>query len=253
MSIEPDELDEDVFDGPEEEVDEVDEVGFDEGGEDQDGPDRGEDDSSGEDEGQEGQPAQVGKQSRKDARIAAFEQSRKAAEVRAETAERRLAEIEQRSQSQQRQETEAQERDRLALMDPDQRTDYLLAKQRNEIEGRLSGIQFKLEDTADKTAFDALCSRSPIAAKLAEEVETNLAQMRRGGTTASREVVLRYLIGDRALKAAPRAKAKQQRGADAQRARQTARPGTSRSDTGGESRRGDDRQARAKRLENLTL
>lgn len=151
-------------------------------------------------------------------------------------------------------ETAAQRNERLAMMDPDQRVEYLLAEQKRDLEGRFGQLQFQMADSADRTAFDGLCARTPAAAKLKTAVEDYLAEMRRNGTTAPRETVLRYVIGDRALANATRNTTKATRTADVNRARQAARPASARSDAGATGRTASgEQEARRKRLEDMQI
>jgi len=140
------------------------------------------------------------------------------------------------------------------MMDPDQRVDYLLNEQRQQFGNELAQIRFQTADSADRTAFDGLCARNPVASKLRDNVESYLADMRRNGTNAPRETVLKYVIGDRALANAGRATGKARRTAEDNRSRQAARPSSPRNDTRGESpRSGSEREARAKRLEDQII
>lgn len=122
------------------------------------------------------------------------------------------------------QETMAQRNERLANMEPWERSEYLRQESEARTAATLQRIEFNANESADKTAYDALCQRVPAAAKLRNEVEQRLAEMRAGGTTAPREVVLKYLLGDRALANASKATGRAQRSADTRRQQQTARP-----------------------------
>lgn len=150
--------------------------------------------------------------------------------------------------------TEAQERERLSQMDPEQRLEYLIAKQSNQHRSELQQLRFEMADSADKTAFESMAARNPVASKLRTEVEERLAELRRGGTTAPRETVLKYLIGERALANAGRAKGKAQRAADVNRVRQTGKPSAARGDvSGGDRRDNAGISAVRKRLENMQI
>lgn len=179
------------------------------------------------------------------------EATRVAAEAkrRAEEAERRLAAIEQAQQQNLTRESAAQREQRLAMMDPDQRTQYLLQEQAQHFEARLNAIQFTAQDSADRTAFEALCARNPIAAKHSEKVEAELAKLRATGQTAPRATVLRYVIGDSALLATPRARTKAAQTAAGNRARQSARPASGRSDVSASDRRNTSLYDRIKDIE----
>lgn len=243
-NLEPDDAEEDEID----DVEEVDE------GEGQDREDRGEEDPSGEDEGQEGRQDQVGRQSRGQGRIARLAAETADLRRRLEESDRARQTAERAAQDRQRQEGAAQRDARLAEMMPDERAAYLIEENNRNTQQQLAAMDFRMQDSADRTAFDGLCARNPTAAKLRDDVEARLADMRRSGTTAPRETVLRYLIGDRALKSAPKAKAKQQRAADGERQRQQAKPGAARSDVGsGGGRRGSEQDARRKRLADVQI
>lgn len=152
------------------------------------------------------------------------------------------------------QETPEQLRARLDAMDPLERIEYRIQQQELAANARLQQIEFETREAADKAAYEVLSQQRSIAAKLKDEVEARLADMRRNGTTASREVVLKYVIGDRALANAGRATSRAQKTATANRERNTTRPASGRGDVAGsDSRRGDTPQARAKRLENMIL
>jgi hypothetical protein len=155
---------------------------------------------------------------------------------------------------QQPRETPAQRAERLSMMDPDERVQFLLDEQRQQFEGRFGQLQFQTTESADRTAYEALCARNPAASRLQGQVETYLAEMRRNGTTAPRETVLKFLIGERALANAGRANGRQAKRADDNRQRQTARPGNSRSDNAPARDRGlSEQDARRKRLEDMEI
>jgi hypothetical protein len=249
MSDEYDPLAEDGFDEVEDQIEEVDE-----GAEGPEG-DRDADEDPQETAGAAHERGQAPAQER------GREPSR--AQRRVETALREAREAKEeiarlRAEAQQRPtqpaETAAQRAERLAMMDPDQRVDYLLNEQRQQFGNELAQIRFQTADSADRTAFDGLCARNPVASKLRDNVESYLADMRRNGTNAPRETVLKYVIGDRALANAGRATGKARRTAEDNRSRQAARPSSPRNDTRGESSRsGSEREARAKRLEDQLI
>lgn len=196
----------------------------------------------------------VRKPSRATARVeTALKEAREARE-RAEAAEARATAAERAAQSRQANEDAATERQRLEMMSEGERLQYLLDKNQRTNDARFQQMQFETNDRYDKAAFDSLAARNPTAQKLAGEVETRLQEMRRAGTTAPRETILRYIIGDKALANANRAKGKQTKRTAEARARQTTRPSSGRSDISSRSEgRGDTVSARNKRLENMEL
>lgn len=205
----------------------------------------------GDDDGSEEDAREVRRPSRAQARVETA--LREAREAKAEL-ERLRTERQQADFQRQQRETAAQEAERLALMDPEERYEYRARQLEAKLDQRLQAIQFQSDDRADKTAFDALVSRSPIAAKLADKVEDALREMRRNGTTAPRETVLKYLIGENAIANAGRAKGKATRTAALNKAKQVGRPTGGRSDiSSGSPRSGDDRSKRAARLADISI
>ncbi len=225
-----DELDEDEADPDEDEVDPDADAG---GGDPDDSPQR---------------------QSRGENRVAAAtrvaaEAKREAAELRArlDASERRAAEA-----TQQPRETQDQINARLAAMEPWERTEYLRQQDAKATQAALQQMRFESQDASDRASYEALCARKPVAAKLRDEVESRLADMRKTGTTAPRETVLRWVIGDRALANEGRATGKARTTAAANRDRQSARPTNGRGNAAGD-RRSTGSSARDKRVEDYQL
>ncbi len=193
-------------------------------------------------------------QSRGESRVAAA--TRTAAEAKREAAElrERLAAMEARSAAPAAsQETAAQREQRLAQLEPWERTEVLRQEDSRRMESQIAQMRWESQEAADRTAYDALCARKPVAAKLKDEVEARLADMRKAGTTAPRETVLRWVIGDRALANEGKATGRAQKAASANRDRQTTRPTNGRADAAPSDRRGGDSSKRDKRIENYQL
>jgi hypothetical protein len=141
-------------------------------------------------------------------------------------------------------------RQRLALMDPDQRTDFLLAEQQQQFSGAIRQTQLQGADMADQSKFDRMCDRKPHFDAIRDEVETLLAQSRQNGQNPTRESLAYYLIGKRADERAARARGKQTRRADVQRQRQTVQPRGGRgSDVAAPGRDNGSRNALQKRID----
>lgn len=227
----------------------------DEGDEDGGAEDRLEDDNVGDDDGQEDGQAEVSRPaSRGGNRIATLAAERAAEKARADALERELAQIRQGQTQQQQHQAAEEERQRLALMDPEERAEYRIRQSEQRTQQVLNEIRFQAADSADKTAFEGLCARNPSAAALKDEVEQALQTMRASGTTAPRETVLKYLLGEKALSKAPRASAAAARKSAANRERQQARAVNGRGDVpanGG--RRGSEAEQRRRRLENMEI
>lgn len=149
----------------------------------------------------------------------------------------------------------AARREKLLLMSPEERTEFLLGEQRTHFEQRLQMMELRQGDAADKTAFEAQCARKPHFAKVQDEVEKLLAEERRNGRNHTREALTYYLLGKRADERSARANGRQTRAAQAGRERERVPArGAARSDVGSPGRgRGDTAAARAKRLEDQPI
>ena len=139
----------------------------------------------------------------------------------------------------QRAAAERVEQERMALMDPDQRTQYLLGRQGQQFQSQINELRFQTWDASDKVKFDGMASRSPALASVADEVERVLAAERAAGRSgANRETIAAYVIGQRALARAGRAKAKQSKTGRERLAQQSARPAGGSSDVAAPGRKG---------------
>lgn len=127
------------------------------------------------------------------------------------------------------------ETQRLANMTYEERVDYLRAKDRQDVASALQGIEFRMADRADKTAWDASTRDSAARARLSNEVERTLQAERARGRNADREVIYKYLRGeelDRAEREGRGNVNRQRQAANGRVRRQTVRPVSGRGDTG---------------------
>lgn len=206
-------------------------------------------------EGDEGDepPAQQARQpSRAERRIQALANEAKEAKAKTELLERQLHELSQR-QAAPLQPTQQQIDAHLATLEPWDRTEFLRQQDAQRTEQTLRNMAFRQQEQSDKLAYESLKLRAPVAGKLEREVEQRLAEMRAAGTTAPRETVLRWVIGDRALANANRATGRAQRTATTNRERQQARPTNSRGDQTPSNPRDNNARSRDKRLENVSI
>ena len=190
----------------------------------------------------------------RDRESAAVRAQRLAQEARAEADAARREAAEARAELQrlrQPTETPEQEAARLALMDPDQRSEYRFNKAMENQNRQMAAMQSRLADQADKSAFSAACLSDPLLKTVAAEVETELANIRRQGQNVDREALANYLIGKRARSRAPAAVNKQKKAGERNIARQQGRPSAGRSDREPENRKSDD--ARRRRLEDVVF
>ena len=234
----PDDLDEDFsLDEPEDEPD--------------DEPDEDADLEEVDDQDADEEPAP--KRSRGENRVAAATRTANEAKERADRLEREMADLRANLRPQTPQETPEQRQQRLQNMDPLDRLELQQRETDQRTNAMLQRIEFEAKDNSDRLSYDSLCQRQPAAAKLKEEVEKRLADMRKTGMTAPRETVLKYLIGERALANGGRASSRAKKGADQQRQRQEARPGGGRGDVAAEGRTNSSATARAKRMDSYQL
>ena len=168
------------------------------------------------------QPRQV--RSRAAARIEALDRERREAAQRAEAAERRLQELLASQQSQSRAQTEAQERQRLEQMLPDERAEYIARQTADRTTRELAALRQEMADPSDRATFQAAQARDPRLAKVAAEVESTLAGLRAQGTTLPRTELAAYLLGKKILEKGAAAGTRQRSQAATRVARETARP-----------------------------
>lgn len=235
-----------------------DEIDEDEGlgaGEGEGGADRGEeaDDGVGDDEARQRQ--NVRQPSRAERRVQSAVREAKEAKEEAGRIRQELADIRAGQDQNRQRESQADRAQRLALMEPEERTDFLLSEQRQQQSGEIARLRFEMADRDDRADFRADCANNPVLAKYKDKVEEVLATERRAGRQGpSRAIIAKYLIGEEAINKATRASGKQRAAAGRTVERQTARPGAGRSDSGrGDRAPKDDRAARAERLKDVNI
>lgn len=227
------------------------------------GPNDGEDDADGteddseggegegDDDGVDAAPEEPAPRQRRAARpeepdrFSALEARVEAAERVAREAEARLAARESAAPV----ETPEQEAAKLALMTPEQIIDYKVDKALGRFKQTNERAQVATANAADKASFDTLIMGNQTFRKLAGEVERRHSEMMRAGTYPKREVVLMYLLGERALKMAQES-GKQNTERERRVARQTTRPASPGGDVRVERRGG---KTMEQRLENIPL
>ncbi len=218
-------------------------------------PDDQEDDENPDDQDGEGDPAPAPAASRGENRVAAATRIAKEAKDRADALEREMADLRKQALNPpQPRETQAQFEARLAQMEPWERTEELRRVDAIQTQARLAKMEFDTWERGDQVAYESLASREPIAAKLRDEVEKTILAERAKGRNVDRTTVLKFLIGERALAGKNRATGRATKAAAVNRERQAAKPGNGRADVPtGDSRRGSDSAARARRLENMEI
>jgi hypothetical protein len=177
-------------------------------------------------------------------------------EARNADLQRRLEALERRSTQPpaQARETPEQLRARLDQLDPLERQAELHRLEMAELRASINQSTFNSTETADRSSFDSLLTRKPQFERYRGDVEQRLREMRDAGTTAPRETVLRWVIGDRMLAQEARATGRTRRQADQTRERQVARPARARGDVpAGDRRALSEKAARDRRVESYEL
>ena len=240
-----------------EEADLEDEAAEDPGAEDEDepGPDDAEEGLAGE------EPAAAAPRGRASetiratrARAQKAEKDAKDAADRAANLERELSEIRARQNQPSAADIErqaAEERERLALMTPEERIDYRFNQLNRNIQTANQRTQAQITEANDKAAFQALQATDPFAKRYASEVEAVVASELKRGQVVSRENVLNFLAGKKLREKAGSAGTKQAEAGARRVARATTRPSRAAGDEPadrGNRRGGNDEAALARRL-----
>jgi hypothetical protein len=144
---------------------------------------------------------------------------------------------------------EQAERERLMSMTPEERFEYFAQKKEEELDRKMKDYEARLHDANDRASYAALEASNPIAKKYKSEVEKRLQEGRGQGFNYSREFLLTYIAGEKALKAAAAGggqRQKQQAQENVQRSQSS--PTASSGDMSGEPTPRDSKEARNARL-----
>ena len=180
------------------------------------------------------------KPSRAQSRIRTLADELKAERERGAQRDRELAEIRAQSQrSQQRGESREEREARLALMDPEQRSEYRLNEALEQNRRDMAAMQFQMQDAADRSGFQARAATDKLYAKWGAKVEEELSKLRAQGQNVGREQLFKYLVGEAALAARGKAGKTARQEGQKRIQRQTTKPLNSRGDAGGARRRSE--------------
>lgn len=116
----------------------------------------------------------------------------------------------QQWQRQQAAVNEAQERDRLALMTPDERTNYLITQDRQQRQTEMQQFRMQTAMQIDKSNYDAKAVNNPVYRRMADQVEAMFQEQLRKGSPTDRETILYHLLGKQAVNGASSARPRQQ-------------------------------------------
>jgi len=174
--------------------------------------------------------------------------------------QQRLSDLERRGTpqpqiQQPQEESEEQFQGRISLLPPDERiaARYERAERRNQVQ--MHALRLQTSDMTDKVAFDAKATIDPRYQRYAAAVEAKRQELMAQGQMVPREVLLKFLIGEKVLANQGSKEVKKQRAQSQQRvARQQVRPTGGRSDVANAGRRpANEAAARAKRLESMEI
>lgn len=192
------------------------------------------------------------KPSRANSRIRTLADELRAERERGAQRDRELAELRAaQGQRQQPRETREEREARLALMSPEERSEYRLNEALELNNRRMAEMQFSMQDTADRSAFQARAATDKLVAKYAPQVESELAKLRSQGQNVGREQLFTYLVGQAALAARGKSTEKAQKDGQTRIRRQTTRPLNGKGDTA--SARGRTSDSLERRLENIDI
>ena len=200
--------------------------------------DAGAEDADGEDDALEAGEESVDDQPRRPNRAQSRIQTlaREAKEARAESARvaRELQELraEQRANAQRAQQESPEARaQRRALMAPEEVMREDLRESEARMQGLLQRQMVEAREREDRASYREILRENPKLARYEAEVERVRKEQEANGAFVSREVALKFVIGEAALKAAKSGAPTKQARAAAQRvAQQRTEPGNSRGD-----------------------
>jgi len=102
---------------------------------------------------------------------------------------------------------EQQERERLNLMTPEERGEYLRQQDRRQMTEQLRQFQMQTAMQLDRSSYDAKAVNNPVYRRMQEQVEQKFAEQMRIGQPTDRETILKFLLGEQALNGAATAPA----------------------------------------------
>lgn len=202
------------------------------------------------------EPAQERQPSRRDTRIQSLIEEGRRKDADYATLRQRMDEIERKTaQPQAPRESEAERAARLATMTTPEVIAETLRESEARFTQRLNTVASQTADQADRAAFKAKATSIPQRARYQDPVETRLAELRRQGINLDRDVLLKYIVGEKIVDSWDSPKENRTvndaaRRVQARRGRPS-NPGSDTARTGRNER--DDAAARVRRLENMQI
>jgi hypothetical protein len=126
-------------------------------------------------------------------------------------------------------EMERQEAERVAQLMPHEQALYYSRQAEQRMQYQLLRQNLESRDMFDRQLFNSLCQQEPMAARLADEVESTLAQARALNMNPTREAIYNLLVGSEVRNRAKKQVESQRKKGRAQIAAQTTQPGGTRS------------------------
>jgi len=155
---------------------------------------------------------------------------------RMDRAEREREQERQTWALQQQQFSDQQERERLNLMTPEERSEYRIQQFERNNNARLQQSEMRMLMHMDKANYDTQAASNPVYRRMASEVERVFQEQVRKGQPVERQVILENLIGKQALNGAANS-GTQRRAARKRVEQERVAPSSSRSSTTVQSRK----------------
>jgi hypothetical protein len=125
---------------------------------------------------------------------------------------------------------DAQEREQVSLLAPDQQINYWRERDRRDFATALQAQNATVTDQIDRSTWDSACRSDPVRQRMAAQVEQQFRDLGGAGRAPAREVIFTYLYGQEALRQKQRTGGRQRQAAQRRVAGQTTRPAGGRSD-----------------------
>lgn len=103
------------------------------------------------------------------------------------------------------------EEEMLAQMDPEQRLEYRMRQQEQKLEWTMRQAELRIQDSQDRADYSIKAAKNPLYAKYADEVEKRIQDARNQGYHYSRDVVIKQIVGEKALASAEKGGSRKQR------------------------------------------
>lgn len=141
--------------------------------------------------------------------------------------------------------------EKLGLMDPQERKDFLRDEQLQNMQQTVLLTQLQTQDAIDSNGYYITARSNPVYAKHSSEVEKRLGSERQQGRNWKREQILAQIIGERSLQTKPDKKKKEEAESRVNSARSKPVSGRSNTNSYRPGRSGESFDDLERRLENV--